>query len=305
MVSDLARLFFYEPNIDAPYDVTDVLQEAIDRAHSPSSFSGWACGREVLLPRGYGYFTKPLWVKPGVTLVGPGTEAGGLVWAGDDSVEHPIWIGSQDRSAAFSCGLRNMQVRSLQRASDTTLDRCLVYTNSAQHTGGLEKVKLMGAGRTCLKLETGWGGASTVLLRDIETHNTAGISGAPNNPQIVLDYPSAFIEAENIICQHGEGASASCGVLVKSGYVHLRGFHAEWVKDGIVIDQALAPHHVSIRGATGGSGVTNLIRSASTDRLGAHIIIGASVKNGAQTLYKDDREGGGTNSFDILTERVF
>lgn len=297
--------FNYEPNVSTPNDVTSSLQAAIDYVHTPSAFAAFSKGGEVLLPRGYGYFTKEINVKDGVTVVGQGIEAGGLIWAGNNDVAHPIWIGSKDRTASFSCGLRNMQIRSIQDARTTRPDLDLIYTESAQHTGGLEKVKIMGGGRICFNAVVGWGGASTLLFRDVETHNTAGINGAPNVPQIILDYAPSFIEADNIIVQGGTNAAVPRGLLIKSGYVHIRGFHSEWVRDAIIVAQTTPPHHVSVRGATGGNGVTNLISSAPTDRTGQHIVIGQSVRNGAANLYRDYRAGGPTVTNDIFADTIY
>lgn len=297
--------FTYDPGVGSPVDITAALQAAIDCVHTESVYAGYSEGGEVIIPKGYGYFTDEINVKDGVYLVGPGTYSGGLVWAGDNSVAHPIWIGSKDHSASFSCGLRNLQVMSLQDAATTDANLDLVYTESAQHDGGIENVIIRGGGRTCFKAETGWGGASTLRFRDVETFNSAGVGGAPDVPQVILDYPSAFIEAENIIVQGASGATVPRGLLIKSGYVHVRGFHTEEVTDGLIIEQATSPHHVTVHSATGGSNVTNVISSTSGDRTGSHLILGRILLNGATNTYKDNRAAGPTVSADIFADTAY
>lgn len=302
--------FGHEPNIGAPVDISDALQAAIDYVATPSAFSGWQHGGLVQLPRGYGFFTKPIWIKPGVRVVGPGIAAGGLVWAGGDEVEFPIWIGSKDQTAAFDCGLFDLTIKSLQDPLTTSPGRCLVYTNSAQHTGGLARVKIEGGARTQFRAEIGWGGASYITFADVETHSLAGLDGAPDNPQIEIDYGPAFIEARNIVVQGSSSRPdgtpmppVARGLVVKAGYVAINGFHAEQVRDAIVDAIRLnTPHHLIVRNATGGNGVDCLVRQSAGVLFG-HLIIGQAKKNGARCIYAD---GLGTEvTADIFADRVF
>lgn len=304
--------FGYDPAFDHPPDATDALQAAVDFAAAASAWDGYARGGVVRMPKGYASWSRPLWLKDGVRLVGPGISAGGLVWRGGNETEHPLYIGNKDQSAAFDCGVFDMTVKSRQDPLTTLPGLCLVYTSSAQHTGGIARVKIEGGARTQFRAEVGWGGASYLTFADVETHSLAGIDGAPDNPQIELDYASAFVEARNIVVQGGESRANGTplppvprGLLVKSGYVNVSGFHAEHVADAIVdAIRANTPHHLELRNAIGGAGVTNLVRTVGDAAVG-HLLIGRARKNGAANLHRDDRPGGFTFSTDIFADRVF
>lgn len=294
-----SQWFTYDSSIGSPVDIGAALQAALNYAAIANVNAGYEAGGIVKLPKGYGYFTTQLIIPNGVFLEGHGIESSGLAFNGGDSVDDAIWIGSTDHSASFSCGLRDLQIKCLETPANADTGATVVYTESAQHDSGLIRVKIMGGGRTCFECDTGWGGATYLSLKDLETHSAAGFGGAPDNPQVLLNYPSSFLEIFNLVNQGSSGGSSVArGTLIKSGYVHIYGYHNEYVTDGVIVDQADSPHHAAIWDAVGGSGVTNVISSAATDRAGRHLIYGRALRNGATNIYKDNRASGSTVAVD-------
>ena len=300
--------FTYNPGVSSPVDNTEMLQDAIDYAYTVSAYSAYEKGSIVMLPKGFGYFTEEIVVPNGVFLEGQGTMSTGLAFNGTNAITHAIRIGEDNATAAFGCGLRKLTVRNLQTPATTNAGTNVIYTDSAQHDGGLDTVYIFGGGRTCFKAELGYGGATTMTLRDVETHNYGASGGAPDNAQVILDIPSAFIEVGYLITQgmsDGTSGASAQGLVINSGYVHVKGYHVEWIANGITIEQDTSPHHTTIHNATGGSGVTNVVRSTASDRAGVHVLLGRILLNGATNSYQDNRGGGSTVAADIFLDASY
>lgn len=115
----------------------------------------------------------------------------------------------------------------------------MVYTNSAQHTAGLERVKIFAGNRSATLFEIGVGGASSITFKSVETFNVGNCGGcASNNPQIYWNYAGLAVDMENIV-QGAPGVasagSTSLAMLVEGGFINLRNWHPEGMATGVRI----------------------------------------------------------------------
>ena len=265
-------------------------------------------GGELRLPRGFTYVEGEIWAPAGVYLVGSGTQSSGIVGNWPNSVMMGVWIGSKDQTASFSCGLRNLTVKDVQPRAEVARNACVVYTESAQHTGGVKDVIIYSGGRRCFWAQTGYGGASYLTVDNLETANF-GASGLPEgvqaNPQVVLNYSTALIEARNLVCQGSSeaeyaGGPTAIGCVIVSGFVTLRNFHTEHVYTGVDIVMSSAYAHAKVENATGSAGVDTVCRIHSGSASNIRTEFKDIRKNGASMSLRDYRPGKPSYSGDIL-----
>ncbi|PYB71264.1 hypothetical protein DMY87_18040 [Rhizobium wuzhouense] len=265
-------------------------------------------GGELLLPRGFTYATAEIHIPAGVYIEGNGTQSSGIVTSCSNDVVHNIFIGRKDQVASFSCGLRNLCVKDVQGRADVARDVDVVYTEAAQHTGGVDNVLIYSGGRTCFRANAGYGGATYLTVKNLETANFGASQlpeGTQANPQVVLNYSSAMIYAENMVTQGSSeaeyaGGSTAKGCVVGSGYVTFRNYHVEQVATGIEVNVKTAYGHVRVEGATGGTNVGAVISCQSDAFATAAIQLENIRKNDANYTYRDFRAGKTSYTTDIV-----
>lgn len=266
-------------------------------------------GGELRLPRGFAYVEGQIVIPAGVFIVGSGTQSSGIVGNWPNSVMIGIWIGSTDQTASFSCGLRNLCIKDVQPRETVARNACVVYTESAQHTGGVKDVLIYSGGRRCFWAQTGYGGATYLTVENLETANF-GASGLANgvqaNPQVVLNYSTAMIDAKNLVCQGSSepqyaGGSTAIGCVIVSGFVTLRNFHTEHVYTGVDIVMSSAYAHAKVENATGSAGVDTVCRIHSASASGIRTEFKDVRKNGSSMSLRDYRSGKPSFSGDITS----
>jgi len=105
----------------------------------------------------------------------------------------------------------------------------MFYTNSIQHTAGLERVKIFAGDRMATFFERGVGGASLFTFRDVESYNSGNCTGcAVNNPQMYFNYSGLLSPMSDLVLAScGVACGASTGVQIDGGFVEARNVHCE------------------------------------------------------------------------------
>lgn len=226
--SDSAATDNYAPIQQALYDAGKILFPDTDRI---------GAGDLVLLPKGAMMISQKLVVPHGVTVQGAGDYASILrMKESFDPNSHFIDLGDATlKQSVFGCRLRNMILFSppdLEGAMCTAM----VYTNNAQDTEGmLDGVRIYGFQRRCFWGEIGYGGATSISLKQV-TGNTL----APGTPAFTFNYSDAcMIDVEGIEPSGGRQSNDptsslynlpianTIGIILQGGYARFRRVHFE------------------------------------------------------------------------------
>jgi hypothetical protein len=137
----------------------------------------------------------------------------------------------------------------------------MVYTNSAQHTGGLSNVKMITGNRSGSIFESGIGGASVFTYDDVEINFSGNCGGcASNNPGAYFNYGGLLTPIRRVVLQ-GASSAGSVAMNIAGGHVHIQDSHVEGVPTGFDINStSVNSGIISISNCFGGSGVTDFIK---------------------------------------------
>jgi hypothetical protein len=137
----------------------------------------------------------------------------------------------------------------------------MVYTNSAQHTGGLSNVKMITGNRSGSIFESGVGGASVFTYDDVEINFSGNCGGcASNNPGAYFNYGGLLTPIRRVVLQ-GASSAGSVAMNIAGGHVHIQDSHVEGVPTGFDINStSVNSGIISISNCFGGSGVTDFIK---------------------------------------------
>ncbi len=296
-------VFDYQPGMASPNHVGPALQAAIDYvAEAVNAPLDYQYGGVVRLPKGFGYLDDTdatIFVRSGVWLEGVSAQASGFVWNGTSATYVVFRLGTTDGTAAFNCGFRRLQIKNLQEGVLTTPGEIMIYTNSAQQdNAGLDSVYFTKGARTWFLAEIGYGGAATIKLDNVEANGVGGYGLNPDNPLIVLDYPSATVVINNLMIQGqtDPDGTVKSGLLLKRGRYSLVGGHSEELRRPIILDQdASGSWYTAVTDFQGGAHADALITSLPTDNASVHIWIERCQPNATgSVVYEDQRPGGGT-----------
>jgi hypothetical protein len=281
-VAQFGAKFDWSPSFSGATDNATAINAAIDFAAIASTHSSLHKGNRVYLPKGTGMFGSQIWVKDSVVLTGQGPLTSILRISDNfNQSTHAVWLGNKDQLASFDTRLEALQIQAANNV-DANANIAVVYSNNTQHTGGLRDVFILGGHRVCCLFESGYGGASYITFEHVETHNEGGAGSMTNNPQWILDYGTTILRMRGIVVQ-GPSGSNTVGMLVKRGCVDIDGFHTEGVARGIEINFSgtLDNQMFSLRNATGGLGVVDVVTIQSTSTTEQRITIDKTVPNGA------------------------
>lgn len=184
------------------------------------------------------------------------------------------------QAPAFSARLEDLQVSAgnLNATQFSTFINCcgssttgtagvsgnaIVYTNSVQHTGGLERVKIFAGNRSATIFEVGVGGASYFTYNDVETFGNGNCGGcASNNPSAYFNYGGLQGRLNNLVVQ-GPGASggASVGLSISGGFLDIRGYHTEGIATAVDLNTtSVNTGTLTMMNVSGSASVTDLIK---------------------------------------------
>lgn len=182
----------------------------------------------------------------------------------------------------FTTGVNCCNGTSLSGVTGASL-ATMVYSNSTQHSGGLNNVKIVSGNRSAAAMEFGVGGASYVTMDGIEYNNNGSAAGVASvNPGIYLDYGGGFLLMRNLV---GASCGASCapstGVQIWSGFITIAGSHIENTDVGFDIN-------------TTGNGLT-AIQNSVGGPYGTDVVKIQSGATSNQTYMQGIVRGGSTN----------
>lgn len=236
---------------------------------------------------------KSLIVPFGVILEG----VSGTVLKLDDTTDsgtHFITLGDPNTQlACFRTRLKNLSLR--ETATGGSAGTAMVFSNNVQDMGGLEDVYIYAKDRGGVLFTNGYGGASTVRLWNVSINWNSS-----TNPGVSLNYGTTMFNIHDLITggpSSGSVAAVALSLAGTSGMYKIEGFHVEHVTTGISVNLT-SGGMATVKNATGGSGVTNLISLASTNEFG-NFSIEQAAKNGATTLVSNGQSGGTSLSTDV------
>lgn len=206
--------------------------------------------------------------------------------------------------ASFGSRLSNLQLFSAN--GNAALNAAMVYSDNAQHTGGIKGVKIFGGNRVCAFFEKGIGGASYFTFEDVETFNLGSVVAA-NNPQIIFNYAGLLTRASNIVCAGpgtGPGGSGAKGLVILGGFVELETFHPEGVYTGIYVSiPTINEGAVSIKHVLGNPDTPRLVHlDLNVDN--NTVLLSNIFAGGSSVTVKDD-PGGTSVTGNILAPTLF
>lgn len=227
---------------------------------------GGGYGGVVVAPKGTAVVGSKLKVPNGVRFVGQGPHSTVLRLSPTfPATSHFIELGDVAPSAAnFDTRVQDMQL--FADIVSGNAGTAMVFTNGAQHTSGLKRVKIFAGARHAVRIEIGTGGASYIEFDNVETFNKYAYA---KNAQWHINYAGPqIVKMRNIVAQgpanSDAGADSVC-VHLRGGVVMIDGFHCEGIARAIVVEQSSSNAlRVSIHGATGNPYVQDLVRIAST-----------------------------------------
>lgn len=259
----------------------NALQYAGNVITTQSVDGGGAAGQKLIAPPGSALIcptTKPFQVPFGAKFEGAN------IWATTFKLCDSFSIGGQEifdlcdpqsHLACFGTQMANMTLYANGTpAANSNIP--FVYSNNIQQVNALYRVAIYSGLRNCIVLNTGWGGAATVSIEQIEC--TPWPTGT--NPGIEISgYGSTIIKLKDINVETG-GSGFPTGIQITTGgFVDIDGFHTEGIVTGIFSNQtSSSSSSLRIHNATGGSGCTNLYLKQTGSVVGS--IVGTSQSNG-------------------------
>lgn len=210
--------------------------------------------------------------------------------------------------AAFGSRLEKVQLFSSLLNSLSGIS--MVYTDNAQHDGGLYEVKIFGGNARCAFFETGVGGASRYTFEKVETfnHGAGGGASASTNAQITLNYGGLLSPIREVVMGCPGNAYVgpnAIGLEITGGFVAGDMIHPDvGIPTGIRINNATVNDGmVILRNVIGASNVDRLIWiDSGVDN--NTVLLEGIYPNGAVVTVKDD-PGAANVTGNILAQQVF
>jgi hypothetical protein len=259
--------------------------------------------------------TVPIVVPYGVKVKGQGNYSTAIKMCDTFSTSINQWelCNSFSHIACFGTLLEDFQIFNVVATAGTS-SRAVVYTNNAQHEAGLRRMVIYpgGCGRG-LTYETGYGGATYILLDSTEFKggksdaNCGGSAGA----QVYINYGTTQVIVDNLNVagySSGFGGPRTNGLAIDGGFIDIRGFHSEQIVNPAIINipTSITNGQVRVRQAIGGSDCVGLFLLTSSNTLGNFMISPPMAVNGCTRLVTNAQSGATTNmSTASATDVVF
>ncbi|KRR22631.1 hypothetical protein CQ14_30965 [Bradyrhizobium lablabi] len=297
------------------------LQNALSFAGSTTSTIvdlGGSIGGQVLLPKKTAMFcgggATPLIVPYGVKIKGQGNYTSVLKPCDTWNVATNVIeiCDKETHLACFGALLEDLQIF-MQRDVTSNAGVSLVYSNNAQHESGLRRVVLYpGACRRAVTLESGFGGATYVVLESVEAKGgkKAASCGGNQNGMIVIAYGTTQVRIKDLVIG---GLSASfngprdLGLVVTGGFINMDGFHPEQIVTPATINipGGLANGQIRVFNAIGGVDCVGLFTLVSGNTAGNFMLSPPNALNGCTRLVTNGQAGGANLTGPVMTDTIF
>ncbi|WP_456735189.1 MULTISPECIES: hypothetical protein [unclassified Bradyrhizobium] len=264
--------------------------------------SGGCSGQSVYVPAGTAYFcTTTIVVPVNVTLRGSGRYSSSMKMCNTGFPQSAHFIELCDKTTSLACF--GVQIRDMELYATNALassNYAMIYSNNVQDGVVAENLHLFTGQRGAIWLETGYGGASYVTLRNIE------IDGASSTTDLIhLSYGTTIIGIYDTVIANG-ASGVGTGIHITGGFLDVVNFHCELLSQGIFVDipTALTNGLVGVHNATGNSSCTNLVTLSANNKPG-NFVIGRATPNGSTRTVFDGQSGGTSNTGTIVTDTTF
>lgn len=211
---------------------------------------------------------------------------------------------SVGNTVVASFGARAEELQMWSNHTQAQAGKAIFYSNNAQHTGGLCKLKIFSGNRSAVWFETGVGGASCFTMEDIECGNYGNASGvASNNPCMYFNYAGLLSTLRRIVVEGNSSiGSASIGIQVDGGLMHISDTHVESYGTGILTNvRNINNGLVTISQFIGSGGImSSCIRMDAASTTTPHLLVQGIMTNGSPSALNDGRPGGTSTPGNIL-----
>jgi hypothetical protein len=194
----------------------------------------------------------------------------------------------QESYAAFSCRLENLHLWTSN--TNATANAKMVYSNNAQHWGGIKSVKIFGGNRVCTFFEVGVGGASYFTYQDMECFSTATAASVSNNPRCIFNYGGLLTSVNNLVVEGIDATSGSgaVGILITGGFCNISNFHIEGVDIGIAYQPtSLNAGALNVTGYVAGASMSVAIQMKEDPALAGSLTCTHVFSNAAAVTVQD------------------
>lgn len=264
--------------------------------HFPTIDGGGSAGARVIHPAGNslvcGTGLVPLQIPTGVQVEGHNAWASTLkLCAAWNNAVNFINICDPDTHlACFAAHIKNLTLYSpfLQAANAGV---SMIYSNNVQQANVLDRVAIYTGDRRCVTLETGYGGAAVVGMKDV----TCTTGGTATNNGIHINYGTTIVTLKDIIVETS-GPNTQNGINIEGGFVDLVGFHTEGISTGINVNIPGSNNNgmARLHNLSGGNACTDLVvrqGASSTNTL----LVGQAVLNGCTNSVNNGGVGTAAN----------
>lgn len=265
--------------------------------------SGGTRGRTVILPQGVTLIcggSTSLLVPYGVHFRGQGAWATNLRIC-DTMTSSTNVITMCDPEAQLSCFGTLISDMTISQAGtpSASANIAMVFSNAIQQFDALQRVAIYAVNRSCVRYDTGYGGAAYFGMNNIECvigGTNAGIN-LSNLGTVIVGIKDSHVESG------GSGITANA-VQLTGGFLALDNFHTENVSTGVFVNipTSNANGIVTIRNISGGSNCTNLITRQSGSASNTVIVTSATPNGCTNTV---SNAGAGTGSVVIAGQTVY
>lgn len=246
---------------------------------------GGSTGSRMIVPAGSASIcptTKPFQIPFGVKFEGANVWSTSLnLCPGFANTSQDIFdLGDpQSHLACFGTQVSNMTV--FATSVGATANTPIFFSNCIQQMNAFYRVVIYSGARSCIELTTGYGGAATIGLEQIECDPNAAINSSPGIA--FAGFGSTILKLKDVNVETGGAGNAPfAGVQISTGGIlDIDGFHTEGIEFGIVnaLGGAIVDGSVRIHNATGGSGCTDLVLKQSSAASG-DMVVGTAFPNG-------------------------
>jgi hypothetical protein len=282
------------------------LQAAINDAAvivPPGIDLGGVVGDLLQLPRGMGLVSQKLVMPFGVSMRGQphAYYASGLKMSDNfDNNSHFIDLGDETTHlAAMGCSISDMILFSRNR--EAAANKSMIFTNNAQDTDPIVgRCRIYAGNRACIWGEKAWGGGTLINFRNLNLHNVGSLNGAVSAPLMWLKYgDGTMVRMDGIEpAVYSGGVPNSYGLYLAGGNFDIRGYHAEQIWTGAIVD-LVNGGKVHFEHCTGGNDVDRLITINNRPSQAGKTTVKNIAKNGCSYTVLNGLPGGTSYTTDI------
>lgn len=270
----------------------------------PTPDAGGITGAQVLMPKGASLIcggTSTLLVPGSVVLRGMGVNNSTLKLcdSGMTNSVHVLTICDPETQKACFGGKITEFTMYANNTPTSAANIAMVYSNNVQQLEAIDRIAIYSGLRSCIKFETGYGGAAYVGIRN------AFCTPWPTsvNPGISINYGTTVIGVRDTIVEAGGSGATINGLQVLGGFVEISNFHAEGISSPVFVNIPTSNSNgiVRVRNITGGNACTSLV-TRQTGSGTSTLTVASAIPNGCTNSVNN---AGALTTTIVVTETVY